>query len=246
MNDFFSVANRGESLADQVYRQLAAGLLEGQYSPGQRVNMRALAEAMGVSQTPVREALTRLISEGVLRNGSRAIEVPLVDSANFEEIFRLRLMLEGDLAERAAPRLTPALLADQVRIQDQFDRAMEARDFKLGLKLNVAFHFALYRAAGQDISLQLVEKLWLLIGPSMNLMYPALASGRSPRHARILQAMHTGKPGPLRKAVEDDINTAREKIFDLLPVIEARILAQTSPAPVVRRPVGRPRKTAKV
>lgn len=243
MNDDYAIADRGESLVDQVYRQLASGLLEGRYSPGQRINMRALAEAMGVSQTPVREALTRLLSEKVLRMSGRAIEVPLIEQAHFEEIFRLRQLLEGDLAERAALLLTPEALDEQEKTQEQFDRAIEQQDFKQGLKLNVQFHFTLYHAAQQPISVQLIERLWLLVGPSMNLMYPSLATTRSVRHASIIEAMRSGNPRLLRHAVEDDIRTAQEKILTLLPEMEARILAENTPPPAVRRPVGRPRKT---
>lgn len=242
MNNEFSVADRGESLVDQVYRQLAAGLLEGRYSPGQRINMRALAAAMEVSQTPVREALTRLLSEKVLVMSGRAIEVPLIEQAHFEEIFRLRLLLEGDLAERAAPLLTPAILTEQERTQEEFDQAIERQDFKLGLKLNVQFHFAIYHAALQPISVQLIERLWLLVGPSMNLMYPALATTRSVRHASILDAMRSGSPQQLRRAVEYDIQTAREKILALLPAMQERLATKMASPPVVRRPVGRPRK----
>lgn len=243
MQDFMP-ASRGESLADQVYRQLAAGILEGRYSPGQRVNLRALAQATGVSQTPVREALARLISEGVLRTGNRAIEVPLVDRGNFEEMFRLRLMLEGDLAEQAAGHITADLISEVEDVQEQMEAAMQAMDYKLGLRLNVKFHFTIYRAANQPISLQFVEKLWLLIGPSMNLMYPSLATGRSPRHNSILDAMKSGNAARLRRAVEEDIITAREKILSLLPdsgTSPAKALTEADSAP---RRVGRPRKLA--
>lgn len=218
----FAPAERGESLPDQVYQQLASGILEGRYSPGQRVNIRVLAQAMGVSPTPVREALARLISEGVLRMGNRAIEVPLVDSENFDEIFRLRLALEGELAERAAAAMTPEVLAQAERIQDEMDQALAAQDYKRGLRMNVEFHFTIYRAARQPITTQLVEKLWLLVGPTMNLMYPALATPRSPRHRSILEAMHAGNATRLRRAVEEDIITAREKILGLLREQDAK------------------------
>lgn len=236
-------AERGESLADQVYRQLATGFLEGRYSPGQRLNIRALAQAVGVSQTPVREALARLTSEGVLRIGNRAIEVPLVDGESFDEIFRLRLSLEGDLAERAAGSITPELLEEEERTQAAMDAAMAAEDFKSGLSLNVRFHFNLYRAACQPITLQLVEKLWLLIGPTMSLMYPALASARSPRHANILEALKSGNAARVRRSVEEDIITAREKILVLIQEMQsAASKVEVVEAEVPRRPVGRPRK----
>jgi GntR family transcriptional regulator, colanic acid and biofilm gene transcriptional regulator len=239
----YVLAERAVSLAEQVYQQLASGILEGRYSPGQRLNIRALAEATGVSQTPVREALARLTAEGVLRMGTRSIEVPLVSSDNFEEIFRLRLALEGDLAERAASSLTSELIAAQERIQSVMDTAMAQQDFKEGLRQNVRFHFNLYRAAEQPITLQLVEKLWLLTGPSMNLLYPSLATARSPRHSSILDAMRAGNAARLRRAVEEDIITAREKILDLLRERDHKAL-QSVAVLAPRRPVGRPRKLA--
>lgn len=238
----FSVADRGESLADQVYRQLATGILEGRYSPGERVNIRSLAEAIGVSQTPVREAITRLLSEGVLCTVGRAIEVPQVDAKDLEELFRLRLMLEGELAERAAPHVKQEMMETASKIQEELDEAIAKRDFKRSLQLNVQFHFSLYRAARQPITLQLVEKLWLLIGPSMNMMYPALASMRSTRHTGVLDAMRTKNASELRKAIEADIHTAQASMQSLQSILEAQALATADHAVAVRRPVGRPRK----
>lgn len=245
--DDFSIAARGESLTDQVYRQLTAGILEGRYSPGQRVNMRALAEATGVSQTPVREALSRLISEGVLRVVNRSIEVPLIERQNFDEIFRLRLMLEGQLAEAAAPRLTEEAISGIEDIQTQFEAAMASSDFKTGLRLNVKFHFAIYSAAQETITLQLVERLWLLVGPTMNLLYPALALANpgTGRHRGILTAARSGDPARLRRAVEEDLITAREKMLAVLEEQSAidAVAARVAEDPLtVRRRAGRPRK----
>lgn len=214
----FSVASRGESLTDQVYRQLTTGILEGRYSPGQRINIRELAAATGVSQTPVREALSRLISEGVLRAENRSIEVPLIERTAFPEIFRLRLMLEGDLAEGAAAHLAGEKVREIEKIQDNFEAAMGVKDYKQVLRYNFQFHFAIYRAAMRPIETQIVERLWLLVGPTMNLMYPSFDTQRTgvPRHQAVLHAMRLADPARLRVAVEQDVIAARDKIYSIL------------------------------
>jgi DNA-binding GntR family transcriptional regulator len=217
MNEY-SIADRGVSLTDQVYRQLTEGFRSGWYSPGQRINIRSLAEAIGVSQTPVREAISRFISEGVLKLENRAIEVPLISSENFEELFDLRLNLEGRLAESAAAKIDDPSIDKLEQIQDAFEGWMEKKNYKEVLHTNVAFHFTIYRSAGLPLSVQLVERLWLLVGPTMNLAYPALDTAVTGirRHRRIIDSVRSRNAAGLRAAVEADILAAKETMAKVL------------------------------
>lgn len=224
----FSIADRGVSLADQVYRQVAEGLHSGAYSPGDRINIRALAQAMCVSQTPVREAVSRFISEGVLTLENRAIEVPLLARQYVDELFDLRLNLEGLLTEVAVRKLTDVQLIELERIQLEFEAAMERKAYKQVLRGNVAFHFGLYRLAELPLTIRLVERLWLLLGPTMNLAYPALdtAVTGARRHRKVINALRARDEVGARHAVQEDILASKETI--------ARIIAMT-PAASKRR-----------
>src|SRR3546814_17456473 len=91
------------SLADQAYQGLLAAIAEGRLKPGERVRETALAEELGISRTPIREALQRLARDGLVqldaRSGARVTELSL---AAIQELYDLREILEGSTARLAA------------------------------------------------------------------------------------------------------------------------------------------------
>ncbi len=99
---------RRQMLADDVYEQLKALVMDSSIEPGARMNIEDLARQLEVSPTPVREALARLESEGL------AVKLPLkgyrttdlLDAQGLRELYDLRLLLEGPSARRAAERIT--------------------------------------------------------------------------------------------------------------------------------------------
>ncbi|MEU8664215.1 GntR family transcriptional regulator [Actinoplanes philippinensis] len=98
------------TLGDDVYESLRSAVLEHLLAPGDRVNIDALARELEVSPTPVREALARLESEGLVRKRPRAgyTVSPLLTVAGFHDMFDMRLLLECAAARRAAERATRA------------------------------------------------------------------------------------------------------------------------------------------
>src|SRR3546814_19413318 len=90
------------SLADQAYQGLLAAIAEGRLKPGERVRETALAEELGISRTPIREALQRLARDGLVqldaRSGARVAELSL---AAIQELYDLREILEGSTARLA-------------------------------------------------------------------------------------------------------------------------------------------------
>ncbi len=99
--------------SEQVYRQIRAGILAGDFEPGMFVPEDEFATYCGTSRTPVREAIARLVSETLLqRSGTRRVFVPLWSDEDVEELFTLRASLESHCAERAARFITEAQLAE--------------------------------------------------------------------------------------------------------------------------------------
>src|ERR1039458_8941478 len=85
-----------EGLAAQIYQHLRGDLMAGRYEPGQKLKLRDLADALGTSVTPVREALARLVSDQVVvQVDHRSVCVAVMDLAQFVEVRELRLDLEG-------------------------------------------------------------------------------------------------------------------------------------------------------
>lgn len=207
------------TLTTQVHGRLREMLVSGVLSPGEKLSLRSVAGRLGVSITPVREAVSRLISDralDVLPN--RAVRVPLLTLAKFRELTAIRLAIEGFAAERAAVSRTAADLAAIRRHDSAFRRQMSTRpDRGAAVVANHAFHFAIYRAAGLPELMPIIEGLWLRIGPVLNLDMRSNASGvrirRAERcHARLLAAIDRRKPLAARDALASDIGGAAEYI----------------------------------
>ena len=95
---------RPQALADQVYQALRAQLRSGTIGAGQALQEVPLAAQLGVSRTPVREALARLASEGLLATDQRSFTVPALTLADVDDIYEVRFLLEPAAMRRIAPR----------------------------------------------------------------------------------------------------------------------------------------------
>lgn len=216
--DAFS-AVRNDSLAEQVYGQLSRMILSGAFAPDDRINLRQIARDFEISVTPVREAVLRLASNGILQTTERnAIIVPSRQDDEIREIFQIRRTLEGELAEGAAANLTAADVDELREIQADFILALSAKDYREALRLNANLHFHIYTAAKMPIRLQIIESLWLRIGPTLRNMYPLLTLHRpdSSPHDRILTCASAGDAPGLRKAVIADLNRSEEALLEYL------------------------------
>ncbi|WJS85364.1 GntR family transcriptional regulator [Paracoccus sp. TOH] len=212
-------AVRGDSLAEQVHAQLARMILSGAFAPNDRINLRQIAPDFSVSVTPVREAVLRLVSDGILQTTDRnAIVVPQRGADEIREIFEIRRVLEGDLAEAAATKLPPADIEALRETQADFIMALEKKDYREALRLNTELHFRIYTAAEMPVRVKIVEGLWLRIGPTLRNMYPILTLHRpdSSPHDRILSAASARDARGLREAVVADLNRSEEALLEYL------------------------------
>src|SRR5262245_5809776 len=93
-----------EGLNATVYAELRKRLVTGHMSPGCELSTRSIAAEMGVSQTPVRDALSRLAAEGAVAiRSKRRVRVPPMTRERFEDLLRCRLLLEPEAAELSMP-----------------------------------------------------------------------------------------------------------------------------------------------
>jgi len=108
MLDGLTISSR-ENLTSRVHGQLREALMAGRFWPGQRLRIREIALAMGVSQTPVREAIMQLVCEGGLEiRSSQAINVVKLSLSRYKELREVRMLLEGLATEKATGLLTSA------------------------------------------------------------------------------------------------------------------------------------------
>jgi len=207
------------SMSEQVYRQLRDGLMSGRFTPGQKLTIRGLAEALGSSPMPVREALQRLQAENAFdMSDSSRLRVATLTVAQLREVRDARVALEGLLAERAASKVTPE---DKLVFLDLYNRiqtAVDADDQPGYLWNNFAFHRRIYQVANAELILSVVENFWLLMGPCFALVAPDRAhlQRSMDAHTRILDALAAGDGAAARAAVTDDIMQAADSLERLL------------------------------
>ncbi|ADH90694.1 transcriptional regulator, GntR family [Ancylobacter novellus DSM 506] len=197
----------GETLQQWVFRQLRRAVMTGRFPPGKAVTIRGLADALGVSSMPVREALRRLVAERALvLLDNRRVRVPEMTARRFEELVAARTLLESEAAARALPRADRDFLRRLDALNRASDAAVEADDTEAMIETNLAFHAALYGDRPDNVLLPLIESVWLQIGPFMRMALADLHRHYPvDRHAEALMALEAKDEAALRRAIEADI-----------------------------------------
>ena len=148
--------------AARAYQALRASILSGTYTAGQRLPEEHLAASFGFSRTPIREALHRLSTDGLVRLvPNRGAEVVGWSEADIEEIFELRALLEGYAARRAAQRGTAdaeAMRALCTAMEARLD-ALDEHAYDEITRLNVEFHRALHHGADSRLLPDLLARV---------------------------------------------------------------------------------------
>ena len=214
------LANARPTLAAHVFARLRALLIEGALTPGEKLSLRTVADRVGVSMTPVREAVAQLIADRALEVlPNRAVRVPVMSLQQFRELTTIRIAIEGFAADRAARVRTARDLAAMHRHDAAFRRecGRSQADPVVAVRTNAAFHFAVYAAAGLPTLMPIIEALWLRIGPVLNLDMRSSAArlvmgGAERCHADLLAAIEAGRPRAARAALTRDIRRAAEYI----------------------------------
>ncbi|MBI6672260.1 MULTISPECIES: GntR family transcriptional regulator [Pseudomonas syringae group] len=208
-----------DTLQDQVYRQIREALMSGRFQPGQKLTIRGLAEALGSSPMPVREALNRLSAENAFEVTETArLRVPMMTPERLREIRDARVALEGLLAEKAVVLINDADLADISQLCGQMQKAADNVDVALYLWTNFAFHRRIYAVAKVELIVAAVENFWLHIGPCFALVAPDRAhlQRSMEAHNRIVEALAARDGAAARAAVTDDIMQAADSLTRLI------------------------------
>jgi DNA-binding GntR family transcriptional regulator len=185
-----------QSVADQVYNVLRERIANGQIRRGDKLHQEDLAAAFGVSRTPVREALRRLATEGLVElRANKGARVTEADSEDLRNAYETRLVVEPGAARMAAERQIPQAIKAM--------RAAIAREAKAGrsaarhFAANRDFHLALIAAAGNEQVLQFMEQIWLgRIGARLyeNEQNAEILQNDHLAHESIADAIEAGDP----------------------------------------------------
>jgi DNA-binding GntR family transcriptional regulator len=214
---------RGEVVAEQsdvtvneqIYAALREALISGEFKPGELVPIQRVTARFGVSPTPAREAVRRLVAEGALEApANRTTRVPQISMAKFEQLCAARSLLEAWATAQAAAAMDRAGLQKLRRINETLQSAIDAGDMDEVAERNRAFHFTIYSAAQNPLIVGLIENLWVQSGPYIRALaetpfYAEIARGHDYLHfhSKILKALEGRKSAIAAQAMRADIQT---------------------------------------
>ena len=218
------------SLRQNAYRAIRRRLIRGQLPPGTRLSESGLSKELGISRSPIREAISRLISEGLLEEtpGAGAI-VKAPDRADLLDLFQFREWIEGEAAAEAAAHIGGQQLAAmeracaEMREVARVHRRSGARFASAELidrftTIDMAYHLALLRACGNRRAMRLMSdyrllvRLWHLIPMKYDLRDLALLWRQ---HGRVLRAVRRGDGEASRQLIRRFIRESRDNLLGL-------------------------------
>lgn len=216
-NNFGLETLERENLGETVYARVAEALIKGRFAPDARLTIRDLAQSLGTSVTPVRDAILRLIQdEALVQKSAREVRVPVITLQRYREIRQIRLKLEGLAAREATLK---AVAKDVERLRDLIalnERAIADKNWTEALELNQTFHFALADIADMVVLRGILNRLWLQMGPLIAESYHEGGRAMIENHYAVLAAVETKDPDAAERAIVDDITQGGAVILERL------------------------------
>lgn len=210
---------RADTLTDQAESVLRQALMSGGFRPGQTITIRALSAMLGVSVTPAKDAMARLIAERVLEWGRRrSALVPELTLKSVDEIYTIRFALETTAATAAVPNFDEKAIIALEKTHERLSKAFAKQDYPNVLVNNRDFHFGIYERANLPILLGMIEGLWLRLGPSLNLLYSSFSKADwahregTGYHEEIVAALRAKDAEAVRAQIIADLTTGRDRL----------------------------------
>lgn len=207
-----------ETLPGEIYRGIKELILDGGIAPGELVRIQGLADAFGVSAMPVREALQRLTAEKALTVVSgRSVGIPELEASRLRDLCRVRLEIETLATTWAAGNLRANDIRRLEGLVTVMEVAVSEGDARRYVRANHEFHFGIYRAAGSETLVSIIEALWLQVSPYFHLLHGSgnYASANH-QHHRLLAALKNNDPFAASQSIHADIEDAAKVLLGLL------------------------------
>jgi len=203
-----------ETLNDRVYRELKNSIMTGAFKPGAELTLRSVAEALGTSFMPVRDAMRRLVTErGLEMRPSRMIAIPVLTAQEFLDLRRVRVLLEGEAVALAAEKISERQLANVRSILKRLE-SLNSEQRSQFWALNLKLHFAIYEVGASPLLLSIIESLWLQLGPLLARVPVSRAVKDSvDPHQLLVRALERRDPKAARGALEADLTQATERVL---------------------------------
>lgn len=206
-------------LRELVFEALREAIISGVLKPGERLMEVQLAEELGVSRTPVREAIRKLELEGFVvmipRKGAYVSGISLKDVA---DVFEIRSALEGLAAGLAAERITEDELEELERLLVKKGEIIETGDLDRLVEIDTLFHETLYKASRNEKLVQMINNLREQIQRfrSTSLAYPGRMREALEEHKKIVEAISERNIQLAEKLAQEHIENAENSLLEAI------------------------------
>lgn len=204
------------SLRGRVFTQLQNDILNGKYAPGESLIETRLSEELGVSRTPIREAIRQLELEGLVQSiPNKGAVVKGVSAQDIEDIYTIRMMIEGLAARWAAEKITPEEMAELQEAVDLEEFYTFKNDANHLLKSDSRFHDIIFKASKSKPLMHMLSNFHLYIQRARNasLESPVRAKAVLEEHKAILQAIMDKDPERAEQLTTQHIKNARDNLI---------------------------------
>jgi len=212
----FDIQNH-KPLREMVYEELKIQILTGAIVPGTRMMEVDLAEEMGVSRTPIREAIRKLEKEGLVTiEPRRGAYASMISTQDMVEILEVRQDLEGLAAYFAASRMSPVEMEELREVADRYNAAVKEGSMKDMIRYDTQFHRMIVDSCNNKILVNMVEQLQELVLRFQYIYYDNFrrADNMPAEHREIIEAIASGDEDRARAAADVHIDRLKQLVIE--------------------------------
>ena len=211
----FDIQNH-KPLREMVYEELKMQILKGSIIPGTRMMEVELAEEMGVSRTPIREAIRKLEKEGLVTiEPRRGAYASMISTEDMVEILEVRQDLEGLAAYFAADRMEKSQMEELRQVSNSYNEAVKEGNMEAMIKHDTRFHHIIVESCRNKILVQMIEQLQELVLRFRHIYYDNFkrAENMPEEHEAIVAAIAEGDADKARAAADIHIERLKELVI---------------------------------
>jgi DNA-binding GntR family transcriptional regulator len=215
------------SIGDDVYEKLVSDLIALRIPPGERMTVDTLARQFGVSQTPIRAALIRLESEGLVvkKFNTGYSAAPLPSGSRYRDVYLVRFLIEPEAAYLATKRITAEGHAKLRELSKKMSELVEGdtqANYGRFALLDGEFHALIARLSENEVIMETLERLYAHMNLFRLRYHSAVAVEAVKEHFQIIQAIEQGDADAASAAMEAHITASRERMEPFYEILDQK------------------------
>lgn len=219
MKDFKIKIEEPKLLSEDIADSIKTAIIKGKLKPGERISEGDLADTMGISRTPLREAFRKLENEGFITITPRkGAVVKEIDPGEARDLYIIKGTLEGLAARLAAPMIKDRDIEKLVKINEELKGLMDGNDLETFYRLHRRFHMVFVKASGNAKLIQMISNLndhFKRFG-IVSLTLPGQFEQTIQQHEQIIKAFRKGDEKIAEEKVKENVQTGGRVLLDHL------------------------------